>query len=220
MASETLDYQLYWAPNTGAFAPQAVLEECGVRYTLTAVDYDNDAHKSDEFLAVNPRGQLPVMRLPSGQYLTESVAIVLHIADCFPQAGLLPTPGDDNRARVYRWLAFMLSNLYESDLRYYYAERYTTDPAGSEAVKTAAELDMYDKLALSETMLADGPGDGPYVLGDRYSVADPYLAMVACWAPDYERVRGECPRLATLIDHLRKRPAIARIWAQNFPNIP
>jgi glutathione S-transferase len=219
MTTDASAYQLYWAPNTGAFAPHAILEECSAQYILTEVDYDNDAQHSESFLAINPRGQIPVLRLPSGTYLTETLAMVMHLADCFAQAQLIPAPGQDDRAQVYRWLAFMLSNLYESDLRYYYADRYTTDSTGSDGVKEAAEQDLYNKLALSETLLARGAGDGPFILGSTYSIADPYLAMVACWAPDYERMRREFTRIATLVDNVRQRPAIRRIWQQNFPHI-
>ena len=110
-------YTLHWSPETGSFAPHAALEEAGAEYRLVEVDLQGGAHHSEEFLALNPRAQVPVLTLPDGTVLTESAAMMLHIADCHPEAGLFPPVGSVARARAYRWLLFGVLNLYETDCR-------------------------------------------------------------------------------------------------------
>ena len=205
-------YTLYWRPDTGAFAPQAILEEVGAKYELHRIDTKTGEHRTPEYLAVNPRGQVPALRLPDGTVISESAAMVLHIADAHPAAGLLPPPGDSARAQAYRWLFFCVANIYEADLRFFYADRYTDDTAGADAVRGAAARQMRDSLAIIEQAL----DSGPYLLGARYSVADPYLLMLTQWSSAVDGA-ADCPRIQALCALVRERPAIARIWAQNFP---
>ena len=205
-------YTLFWAPDTGAFAPQAVLEEAGADYELRVVDTEKDEHRTPEFLAINPRGQIPALRLPDGTTISESAAMVLHIADAHPAAGLLPPPGDAARAQVYRWLFFMAANVYEAELRYHYTDRYTDDAAGLDAVRAAAARQLRESFALIENALEPGP----YLLGEPYSVADLYLSMLATWASSANGAAA-CPRIQALRARVHERPAIARIWSRNFP---
>ena len=205
-------YKLYWSPDTGAFAPHAVLEEVGAAYELSRVDTTKGEHRTPAFLALNPRGQIPALALPDGTVISESAAMVLHLADAHPAAGLLPPPGDSARAQVYRWLFFCVANIYEADLRYYCPERYTDDPAGRDGVRAAGARQMRDSFAIIERSL----DPGPFLLGTRTSVADLYLTMLANWGSAAEAATG-CPRIAKLCALVRARPAVARIWSQNFP---
>jgi glutathione S-transferase len=80
-------------------------------------------------------------------------------------------------------------------------------------MRTAAQWHMRDSFAIVERAL----DPGPYLLGARYSVADLYLMMLAGWDSAATGVAG-CPRIEALCAWVRERPAVARIWAQNFPN--
>jgi glutathione S-transferase len=208
-------YTLYWRTDTGCFAPQAVLEEVGAAYELHPIDTKAGEHRTAAFLALNPRGQVPALRLPDGTVITESAAMVLHIADAHPAAGLLPPPGDSARAQAYRWLFFCVANIYEPVLRYNYSytDRYTDDAGGRDGVRAAAARQMRESFAIIEHAL----DPGPYLLGARYSVADLYLTMLAVWDSAASGVGG-CPRIQALCARVRERPAVARIWAQNFPS--
>jgi glutathione S-transferase len=206
-------YTLYWAPDTGAFVVEAVLEELGLPYDLVVVDTKRGEHRRPEYLALNPMAQVPVLRLPDGTPLTETVAMVLHLCDGRPEAGLLPAPGTMERAVANRWLLLMATGLYETDLRYYYAERYTTDPAGVAGVKEAA-LQRLDRLfGIVEAALEPGP----HLLGGRFSACDLYLFMLALWHPARMAHLERRPRLLRLARPVRQRPSIGRIWERNFP---
>ena len=206
--------KLYWAADSGALAPQILLEESGADYTRIEIDLEAEQESTAEFLAVNPRGQVPALVLEDGAILTESAAIALHIADLHPQAELLPPAGSSQRARCYRWLMFAVANLYEAVLRLYYTERFTADPAAVEAIKSVARADVDRYFDL----LADDLGDGPYLLGERYSIVDPYILMLMNWHEDTKALTARQPGLGTLYDAVKQRPACARIWSQHFPD--
>ena len=124
-------YKLFGAPGTGSATPQAILEKVGANYEITMLDTSKDEHKTSQYLAMNPRGQVPWLVLPSGEVLTESMAISLHLADLHPQANLIGPLGSIERANTYRWMAFLATNQYEGVLRSEYADRYTTDSDAS-----------------------------------------------------------------------------------------
>lgn len=204
-------YTLFWAPNTGAFAPHATLEEVGANYELKLVDARKGEHRTPEYLNINPRGQVPALRLPEGSVMSESAAMVLHIADAHPAAGLLPPPGDAARAQAYRWLFYAVANIYEPELRYHYTDRYTEIADGCDAVRGAAGRQIRESFALIEEAL----DPGPYLLGERYSVVDLYLLMLAGWASPADGAAG-CPRIEALCTRVRERPAIKRALSRNF----
>jgi len=205
-------YKLYWSKETGALAPQAALEEAGADYEVIVTDTGSGAHRSPEFLALNPRGQVPALILPDNSVMTESAAMMLHIADAFPQANLIPPVNDPARAQVYRWMFFAAVNLYETDLRYYYSERYTTNENGVEGVKAAALRD-FDKYF---DMLEQEIGSGLYLLGDTDSILDIYLTMLAYWHPDVDALFARCPSVKILCDTVKARPAVERVWRQHY----
>ncbi len=206
-------YTLYWAQETGALAPQILLEEVGADYQRVVLDLGKGEETKPEFLAINPRGQIPALALPDGLLLTESAAIMLQIADNHPDSRLLPPPGSAERAQVYRWLFYAVANIYEADLRLYYSERFTTDVSGADSVKKKARKDMDRAWELLEQEL----GDGPFLLGGQYSVIDPYLLMLANWHEQPQELLARCPKLKRLCDTVRQRPAVERIWSQHYP---
>lgn len=206
-------YTLYWSPDTGAFAVQAVLEELGQPYRLELVSTKAGAHRRPEYKAINPMGQVPALGLPDGTALTETAAILLHLGDLHPEAGLMPAPGTPGRGRLYRLMFWMAANLYETDLRCYYADRYTTAADGAEGVRDAAKRRLGEMLALAETFL----GDGPFLLGAQVTVADHYLFMLLTWHPDGPALLTRLPGLAAHAARLRARPAVAAVWAQHHP---
>ena len=207
-------YKLYWCLATGAFAPEAVLSEAALDYERIAVDTDKDEHRSPDFLALNPMAQVPALVLPDGSLMTESAAMLLHLVDAAPEAGLAPAPGSPARAQFDRWLVFMAANLYEADLRIYYADRYTADPAGAAAVRTAGLAHLDRSFDILETLLSNA---GPFVLGAGYSALDPYLAMLVWWHPEPPALYARCPHIAALCRQVRARPKLADLCREHFP---
>jgi len=201
-------YKLYWAPNTGAFAPEAVLTLAEIPFERIPVDLDGGEQAGAAFRALNPMGQVPLLILPDGLAITESAAMVLHLVDRFPGAGLAPAPGCSERAAFDRWLLFMAVNVYGATLRYYYPDRYSTDGGAAAGVKAAAGHDLDRLFAIVDAAI----GPGPFLQGARYGAADLYLLMLAAWyAPALDR-----PAIRRLNDRLRAEPAIQTLCAAHF----
>lgn len=198
-------FKLYWAPRTGAFAPEVVLLEVGAAFEGVRVDYDRGEQQGDDYRALNPAGQIPTLVLADGTVLTESAAICLWLADAFPNAGLISADAGPARATVLRWLMFGACNIYENVLRFYYTARYTTEPAGIEGMKAAALQRMEAGFDILEAAI----GPGPYLLGETYSVADIYAAMQACWHPRTPAMLAKRPKLARLCLEASRRPVVA-----------
>lgn len=212
-------YKLYWAPDTGAMAPQIILEEVAADYELVVLDYDAHEETEAEYLALNPRGQIPALVLPDGTVLSESAAMVLHIADAHPESNLLPPLGSSERARVYRWLFYAVANLYESSLRFYYSDKFADDATAAELVKQTARLDIDKYWDLLEREMQENQSNSPYLLGKQYSVIDPYLLMLIGWHEFPTNLLTRCPKLDKLYNAVRQRPAVSKIWNQNTRKI-
>ena len=212
-------YLLYWAADTGALAPQVILEEVAADYELVVLDYDAHEETQTDFLALNPRGQIPALMLPDGTVISESAAMVLHIADAHPEANLLPPLGSIDRAKVYRWLFYAVANLYESCLRFNYSDRFAEGATAAALVKQTARLDIDKYWDLLEKDLQNNSSNGPYLLGDQYSVIDPYLLMLIGWHESPATLLERSPNLAALFNTVRQRPAVSKIWDQNTRKI-
>ena len=201
-------HKLYRNAGAGSMAPEAMLEEAGADYEKIEVDL---VEKSPEFLAVNPLGQVPTLVLEDGTLLTESGAMVLYLADRYPEARLAPPIGDPARAPFCRWLFFLSTNIYNSTLRYMYGDTYSTDADGAEGIQAMATRDLDGYFDVIEAAL----DPGPYLLGTRYSGADAYLWMLTGWQEDRDALFARCPRLEMLCERVGERPAIARVAAAN-----
>lgn len=198
-------YKLYWMERTGAFAPAAAMAELGISYE--GVHLDEDGLKSAAFRALNPMAQIPLLILPDGSSMTESGAIALYLAETEPEAGLAPKPDEAIRGSFLSWLSFAQVNLYETVLRYFYSARYTSDPAGAPGVRQAAG-ERFDRLW---AMTAEAI-QGPFFFGDRFTVLDIYLAMLAAWHVDPPALYRRSPKVGALVEATVARPAIEKVW--------
>jgi glutathione S-transferase len=151
--------------------------------------------------------QVPALKLPDGTVMTESAAIVVHLAAVFPDKGLAPRPATPAHARFLRWMVFMAANLYEGDLRYYYPDRYTADPAGTEGVKAAGAAHMKKSFAVIDDALAQSP----FLCGPSLTMADVYLAMLTQWSPE----PVGAPRLLAVSRAVAADPQLGPLWRRH-----
>jgi glutathione S-transferase len=204
-------YRIYARPQTGAMVVEAALEEIGAPFEIVIVKRDAARRPAPEFLNINPLGQVPVLQLPDGSIMTESAAIAIYLCDKHSEAGLAPAPESNLRAPFLRWLIFLAANIYTSDLRIYYPDRYTSRPQDSDTVKSAA----LDAMAREWKIYADALGDKAYTLGNRYSIVDVYAAMLATWNLDVPAFFRLHPNVKALYDRVLARPAVARVWQRH-----
>jgi len=207
-------YTLYWSPGCGSFAPHAALIEVEAQFELIEIDLVSNQHHTPQFLALNPRAQVPVLKLADGTVMTESVAMMMQIADCHPKFALMPKLAGSERAVAYRWLVFSAVNLYEAGCRVSDPQHYTRNVSGYDGVRRKALDDLNDYWA----MLDGAIGEGPLFFGKNCSAIDICLFMIAQWHPDRDGLLERLPKLACLCNAMRERPAIDKIWQLNFPD--
>src|SRR5689334_25385212 len=130
-----MSYTLYGDLGSGAFSAEAALAEAGAPYNFELVSLAKNEQKQPAFLAINPSGKMPALRLPEGEVITESAAILLTIADHFPNARLLPPQASAARAQAYRWLAFMAGEIYPMVEVSDYPERFAPERAEAEMLR-------------------------------------------------------------------------------------
>lgn len=197
---------LYYMPGSAAMAPHAALEEAGVDYELALVERD-DGRARPDYLAINPLGRVPAY-VDGGLVLWESAAIVLHLADRHPDAGLLPPSGSDERSVAVRWLVYLTNTVQATFMHFAYPGRLVgDDPVASSAVAEGAQRRLEEAFEHIETLL----GEGPYLLGSTFSAADLYLFMVTRWCRRLPRKAWTLPNLGPHYARLSERPSVARM---------
>ena len=147
-----MSYTIYGDKGSGAFSAEAVLAEAGAPYQFHSVSLKDDEQRRPEFLAINPSGKMPALRLPEGDVITESSAILLTVADHFPNAHLLPSTGPA-RAQAYRWLAFMASEIYPMVEVSDYPERFAPTGEQAEALRLKARERIRERLLIVERFI-------------------------------------------------------------------
>jgi glutathione S-transferase len=209
--------KLYYAPGTCSLAPHIVLAEVGDRFELSRVDLAADQQNSPEYLRINPKGRVPV--LTDGDWvLTEAPAILRYIATRHPAAGLWPWDPREE-ARCAEWLNWLSSTIQPAFVHVRRAARYASDPRAVEDVAATGKKSAYDLWRMVDEKI----GDGPWALGERYSVADALLIVYWVWgrgpvlgfnmADDFPRWSAHARRLAA-------RPAVQKAFATEGLPLP
>ena len=131
----------------------------------------------------------------------------MYLAETKPESGLAPIADDPIRPHFLRWLSFAQVNLYESVLRYYYSERYTSEPTGAPGVKQAA----HERLDRLWDMTAEAI-QGPFFFGKRFTILDIYLAMLTAWDVEPATLMTRQPKIHGLVEAAVARPATGAVW--------
>lgn len=203
--------QLHYFPSNASMTPHMVLEELGVPYELVLVDRTNNAHHSPEYLKLNPNGKIPVL-VDGELVLYETAAITLHLADAHAGAGLAPPLGTPERAHFYKWLMWLSNTLQAEMPLYFYSDRWADTPEAAAALKRHAEVHITGMVDQLDAELARH--GGPWFLGERYSVLDPYVLMLCRWTRGMARPARTLPHLGPYLQRMLARPAVQRAYVQ------
>jgi glutathione S-transferase len=159
--------QLYFWPMACSLAARIALMEAGIeaRYHLTDIWKKTVIDDGSDFFAVSPKGAVPVLVLENGETLTENAAVLQYIADLRPERGLAPPPGHTDRYRLQEWLSFVGNEIHKAFL-------FPTFWYKDDAAKAAAR----ERIGKSVTIAADHLAQRQYLISDRFTVADGYLA--------------------------------------------
>jgi glutathione S-transferase len=196
---------LYYYPGNASLLPHMILREVGAKFELRLVDRTQNAQRSAEYLKLNPNGRIPVL-VDDGLVLFETAAIALHLVDKFPDSGLAPPVGTPERAQFYKWMVH-LTNTPQAEYRaWFYPHEHVTDETAAPTVQDAAGArlnGMFDRIA-------DQLGQGPWLLGDRFSAADLFLFMLIRWGRAMPRPPRAVPALGALAERVLARPAVRK----------
>lgn len=190
--------KLYYKPGACSLAPHIVLREAGLDFDLAKVDLAaKTLEDGSDFLAVNPKGQVPTLGLDEGGILTEASVTVQYIADQAPASGLIPVAGTIARYRVQEWLNFVSSELHKTFSPLF---RPNTPDAYKEIAKQilAAKLGTLDRALEGK----------PYLTGEGFTVADAYAYVVLGWAPRVGIDLATWPNVKAFFERVGARPAV------------
>lgn len=208
--------RLYYYPSNASIAPHILLEEMGIAFQLELVDRASNAHKSPEYLRLNPNGLIPVL-VDGDLVLYETAAIVLHLVDTPAGAPFAPRVGTHARAHFYKWLVWMSNSLQTALIAYFYPERWVDDgnEDGAAQVREHAQARAGGLLAQLDAQLASH--GQPWLLGADYSALDPYALVLCRWTRGFKgpaaRPAREWPQLGAYLQRMLARPAVQRVLA-------
>ncbi|MEM7432936.1 MAG: glutathione S-transferase family protein [Pseudomonadota bacterium] len=190
-----------------------VLEEAGVPYDVIFVDGVTGAHRTKEFLEMNPAGYIPAVLTPEKEMLFETAAIMLYVAERHELHDLLPMPGDKDRGQFLAHLFYHTNEIQPSTKRWFYPHRFSTESAaGRDKIMDAAYQILLDRWGVLDQMLAE---NGPYHLGDRFSILDMHMAMWATYGlRTCDEIIETFPAVARVTEDVRARPASGHILNQ------
>jgi glutathione S-transferase len=201
--------RLHYVPGTAAMAPHAALAEAGVEYTLVLVASDEYEPRPSAYLALNPWGQVPTLE-DGDLVLAEAAAIMMHIADRFPAAGLAAPVGTRARSQISQWLAYLSTAFQTAYMRWFYPDRFTTDPDGSAGVRAAADAALRRHVEWADAQLAGRD----WLVGGERSAADIYLFMMTRWGRRLEPPAWDSPHLGAHFARMLERPGVRRMMTE------
>jgi glutathione S-transferase len=169
------DLKLFYSPGACSLAPHIALEEAGADFEAVRLNFAEAEQRKPEYLAINPKGRVPAL-VERDWVLTENPAILAYIARRHPGAGLWPHDARDE-ARCLEWLAWIASTIHPAYAHVRRPERYVEDDAAKAAVVAKGRETCRDLWTAVDRRL----GPGPWAVGERFSVADPYLFVFWTW---------------------------------------
>ena len=164
--------KLYYSPGACSLSPHITAAEAGIDLTLVKVDTKTKKlEDGSDFLAVNPKGQVPTLVLDDGEVVTEGPVIAQILADLAPSSNLAPGNGTKARYKLQEWLNFITSEIHKG-----YSPLFK--PTTPDDYKPIARQQLAERYAFIDKKLAGKD----YLLGETFTVADAYLFTVSNWA--------------------------------------
>ena len=202
--------QLHYARGTVAIAVAIALDEAGLGFEPVRLDFASGEQTKPEYLGINPKGRVPALVTDRGT-LTETGAILEYIADTAPQAGLRPADAHE-AAKMREAMCYIASTMHVNHAHKLRGHRWASEDSSF--------ADMTAKVTETMTMCArhveDHILEGPYVMGETLSLADPYLFVACGWLPGDGVDMAAFPRITAFVEAMRARASVARVIAADM----
>ncbi len=200
--------KFYYAPKTCALAVHLALEHIGEPYEAIALDFANQAQRSAEYLSINPKGRVPALATEQG-ILTETPALLMYLCQRYPDAELAPLHDLFAVAKMQAFNSYLCSTVHVAHAHRVRGIRWADDPSAIEAMKKKVPQTMGDTMALIE----NGMLEGPWVMGEQYTVADMYLFTIAGWLEGDGVDLSKLPRVIAHRERMANDPKVQRVLA-------
>ena len=205
-------WQLYGVRGWGSALAEAALAWVDAPFDIIDVEgFDRPGPARDRLIAINPLARVPTLVSPAGDVLTESAAIILHLADLYPGAALAPATGDPLRPAFLHRLIWFVSVVYPTFTFGDYPERWAPDAAE----QLASRVNDFRRTLWLQ--LEEDVGEGEWMLDDRPSALDIYVAIMSHWRPRRPWIAANCPKLHKVALRADALPTLQPVMARNFP---
>ena len=192
---------LHYAPHTCSLASHIALEDVGAKYELRRIDFKKAQQQSADYLRINPKARVPALTTSRG-ILTETPAMLAFIAQSYPDASLAPLDDAFAFAELQSFNSYLCSSVHVAHAHRMRGYRWAEEQSSFDDMKRKVPQSVGACFAVIETTLLKGP----WVMGETYTVADPYLFTLAQWL---EADGVDIARLPRVIEH-RERMAARR----------
>lgn len=200
--------KLFYAPHTCALASHIALEEAGADYAAIRIDFGAEEQRKSSYLKINPRGLVPALVTNQG-VLTETPAILTFVAQSFPDARLAPLNDPFSFAKVQSFNSYLCSTVHIAHAHRMRGYRWADDQAAIEAMRRKVPQSVGDCFfAIEQNMFA-----GPWVMGDVYTICDPYLFTLAQWLEADGVDISKFPKIEEHRLRTSQRPGVAKVLA-------
>jgi glutathione S-transferase len=201
-------FTLYYAPHTCALASHIALEDAGASYSVKRIDFGKTEQRAATYLTINPKARVPAMVTARG-ILTETPAILAFIAQSFPQARLAPLGDPFAFAELQAFNSYLCSTVHVAHAHRMRGYRWVDDPDAIVAMQKKVPqsvgecFELIDRVMLME----------PWVMGENYTVADPYLFTIAQWLEADGVDPSRIPRVIAHRSRMMERPNVRKAIA-------
>jgi glutathione S-transferase len=202
-------FKLYFAPGTCARASHIALAEAGAPYTTVKLDFKANQQNSPEYLAINPKGRVPSLVTDRG-VLTETPAMLAYIAQSFPLAKLAPLDDAFEFAKVQAFNSYLCSTVHVAHAHKTRGARWATEENTFADMKRMVPKSVGASFALIERDMLKGP----WVMGEQYTICDPYLFTLAGWLEGDSVDLSTLPRVMAHRQRMSDRPAVKKVLAE------
>jgi len=199
--------KLFYAPGSCAMASHIALEEAGATYEAVRLDLRAGDQRKPEYLAVNPKGRVPALVTDRG-ILTENPAILAFIAQSHPAARLAPFDDAYEFGRVQSFNSYLCATVHVAHAHRMRAYRWADDAAAIAEMQRKVPQNVGECFDLIEREMFEGP----WVMGEHYSICDPYLFTLAGWMEGDGVDPARFPKIEDHQRRMKQRPAVRKIW--------
>lgn len=204
---------IYGGRGTGSVVVEAALTLARVPYALLEQPALGDEPGGARAAAVNPMRQVPAMVLPGGEVMTESAAILIWLADQYPEARLAPPQSSRRRVAFLRWMMFVSAQIYAL----YWVRDDLSRLAADAAHEAVIQERTAERIAHCWRLMDAAVSPQAYILGDDLSVLDLYVTVISRWGPRRKRFYAEAPKMSEVVRRVDAEPDLKALWAERFP---